>query len=449
MSDEISGGTTLGRLRGLLGMRKSLLIWGIALAAALAVGSTASASSLDQSFGRSGVAVVPAPSPEWQGAVASVVEGGGGRLLAVGTSEDGITVTRLDAEGEIDTSFGAGGLVVTTFGRDIVATAAVRQRDGRLVVVGGGPGGSREGFIALARYMPDGSLDQSFGRKGKVMMSLGVNGGRGTAVALQRGGRIAVAGTARTSTARSEGLVARFRPDGSLDRDFGSNGVVRLGPRTSLQDLRGSIGGRLLVAGGSDGRLLLGKLRFDGRYDRSFGKGGRTLIDVDGGLRCHLGRCAELQALDLDGRRIVAVGRAADESGSYSALIRLRRDGTLDRSRGITRIRQGLVLNLEDIAVRGNDIVAAGYFEGRRSGSVIEVLKFNRDGRPDRGFADAGVFRRQVGYDSTVFSSVFDRNARVVVGGYARPGKPPQGFVESPSPFEDMHMLLMRFTAGN
>jgi uncharacterized delta-60 repeat protein len=441
------GGATLVQLVGLLGMKSSLLIWGISLIAALAAAPTASASSLDPSFGRSGVTVVPTPSPDWQGAVASVVEGGRGRLLVVGTSRIGITVTRLEADGEVDTSYGDDGLVATSFDRDVTATAAVRQRDGRLIVVGGGPSGSRDGFIALARYMPDGSLDQSFGRKGKVVMSLGVNGGRGAAVALQPGGRIVVAGTARTLTARSEGVVARFRSDGSPDRGFGNNGVVRLEPGSSLQDIRATLGGRLLVAGGSDGRLLLGKLQFDGRYYRGFGKGGRTLIDVDGPLRCYLGRCAELQALALDGRRIVAVGRAGDESGSYSALIRLRPNGTLLPSRGVTRIRQGLVLNLEDVAVRGRSIVAAGYLEGRRSGGVIEVLKFNRDGRLDRGFEDAGVFRRQVGYSSTAFSSMFDRNGRVVVGGYARPGDPPGGFVESPSPFENMHMLLMRFTA--
>ena len=427
-------------------MKRFLLAWTIALVPAFVGCSTAAASSLDPSFGRSGVAVVPTPSLEWRGAVSSVVEGGGGRLLAVGTSEEGIMVTRLNADGEVDTSYGDDGLVTTSFGRDIAATAAVRQRDGRLVVVGGG--GSREGFIALVRYMPDGSLDQSFGRKGKVVVSLGVNGGRGTAIALQPGGRIAVAGTARTFIARSEGVITRFRSDGSLDRDFGNNGMIRFGPRSSLQDLRSLLGGRLLVAGGSDGRFLLGKLRFDGQYDRSFGERGRTLIDVDGALRCHQGQCAELRALALDRRRIVAVGWAADKSGSYSALIRLLPDGTLTRPRDIVRIRQGLVSNLEDIAVRGRSVVAAGYFQGRRHGSVIEVLKFNRDGRPDRGFAQSGVFRRRVGYDSAVFSSMFDRNGQVVVGGYTRPGNPPQDFVESPSPFEDMHMLLMRFTTG-
>ena len=75
-------------------------------------------------------------------------------------------------------------------------------------------------------------------------------------------------------------------------------------------------------------------------------------------------------------------------------------------------------------------------------------MKFFRYGRPDRSFGEAGVFTRRVGYDSPVFTTTLQRDGRIVIGGYALTGRPPEGFVEDPDPFEDMQMLLMRFKAG-
>lgn len=431
-------------------MKRFLLTCVLVLVAAVAGTSTAAAANpLDTTFGRKGVTVVPAASYEWRAAVGAVVEDGHG-LLVVGSDEWGIVVTRLEADGRIDASYGRGGLVSTEFGRDIRATSAVLQPDGRLLVVGGGPPGVPEGFMGLARYMPDGSLDPSFGEKGKVMVPLGgFEGGRATGVALQPGGRIVVAGTSRANAKRSQGVVARFLADGSLDRSFDENGLVRLGRKTTLQDLEALPNGRLLAGGRARGRFLLAKLRSDGRPDRSFGMRGRKLIDVDGPLRCHFGQCAEIRALALDRGRIAAVGWVADERSSYSALVRLRPDGTLVRPRGVVRIRRGFDLGFEDVVARRGSIAAAGYFEGfETAGSVVEVVKFHRNGRPDRRFGEAGVFTRRVGYDSPLLTAMLQRDGRVVVGGYALTGSPPEGFVEDPSPFEDMQMLLMRFEPG-
>jgi hypothetical protein len=75
------------------------------------------------------------------------------------------------------------------------------------------------------------------------------------------------------------------------------------------------------------------------------------------------------------------------------------------------------------------------------------VVKFDRNGRPDRDFGEGGVFTRRVGSHSPLLTATLQRDGRVVVGGYALTGSPPGGFVEDPSPFENMQMLLMRFKA--
>src|SRR4051795_4434686 len=64
------------------------------------------------------------------------------------------------------------------------------QRDGKIVVAGGGgiaPEG-REEFGAVARYLPDGTLDRSFGGGDGIVLARSLK--PFTAVALQRDGRI-------------------------------------------------------------------------------------------------------------------------------------------------------------------------------------------------------------------------------------------------------------------
>lgn len=428
-------------------MKRFPIACSLALLAAIATAPAAAASPLDPSFGRGGVAVLPAPSYEWRASVGAVVEDGDG-LLAVGSKEWGFVAARLEADGGIDASYGKGGLVSASFSHDVRATAAVRQPDGRLLVVGGGAGHESQGFMAVVRFMPDGSLDRSFGKKGKVMLPLvGFEGGRATGVALQPGGRIVVAGTTRTRSERPQGVVARFLADGSLDQSFGEDGMVELEKRTTLQDLEALPNGKLLAGGRAGARFLLLKLKPDGRPDRSFGTRGRKLIDVDGPLRCHYGQCAEIRALTVDRGRIAAVGWVSDRRSWYSVLVRLRPDGTLIRPRGIVRLGRGVFLELEDVVARRGSIVAAGHFGTAKGGTAVQVLKFDRDGRRDRRFGEAGVFNRRVGYDSPVLTAMLQRDGRVVVGGYALTGSPSEEPVEAPSFFEDMQMLLMRLKA--
>lgn len=76
--------------------------------------------------------------------------------------------------------------------------------------------------FALARYRPDGDLDSSFGSEGKVLTRFGPDGSaQANAVEILPGGGLIVAG----SVGGSAGL-ARYLPDGSLDPSFSSDGKL-------------------------------------------------------------------------------------------------------------------------------------------------------------------------------------------------------------------------------
>ena len=100
---------------------------------------------------------------------------------------------RYTTAGAIDTTFGVNGKVFTNFiehGRDDYATAATTDANNRLIVVGYTSKDSKYDF-AVARYDANGNLDSSFGA---LKFDLGSNDDWAKAVAIQSDGKIVIAG---------------------------------------------------------------------------------------------------------------------------------------------------------------------------------------------------------------------------------------------------------------
>jgi uncharacterized delta-60 repeat protein len=225
--------------------------------------------ALDTSFGTRGVATYGAPFEEEVGLALGLqpdgkvlVAGRGGRE-ALGRG----IVVRFTADGQLDTTFGQAGravvegqfesraLVVEPDGAFVVSGEQgpgsflarfnaqgtpdldfrpprssvflqvgplVRQPDGRLVVGGVGVQDNR-GSFGLMRFLPDGTVDSTFGQSGRVVTP--VRGAdRVRALALQQDGRLVAVGEAGGSL--SQVGMARYLPDGSLDSSFGTGGTI-------------------------------------------------------------------------------------------------------------------------------------------------------------------------------------------------------------------------------
>jgi len=112
------------------------------------------------------------------------------------TGED-FAVARYNANGTLDKTFGVGGKVQTDFpGLAAVASSVVIQPDGKILVAGGAfPLFTFLGDFKVVRYNLDGSLDSSFGNGGIVTTSFPGQGSYAFAVALQPDGKIIAAGT--------------------------------------------------------------------------------------------------------------------------------------------------------------------------------------------------------------------------------------------------------------
>jgi len=133
-------------------------------------------------------------------------------------------LVRCNSDGTLDTTFGSGGILTTHLSgdgiaRDDYAAAIMLDYLGRIVAVGGCPSDCGAFEFEVARYNSDGSLDTTFGAGGIVVTQLGNAGSNNLsqAVAIDALGRIVAAGSSDDYAA-----LVRYNPDGTLDRSFDS-----------------------------------------------------------------------------------------------------------------------------------------------------------------------------------------------------------------------------------
>jgi uncharacterized delta-60 repeat protein len=176
--------------------------------------------SLDPTFGTAGQLTLPLPQSF---AAYDAALQADGKLVIAGTygppgSLD-FGLVRLLPSGAPDPSFGGDGLVNVDFGGDERGTSLILLTDGRVIV-----GGSRNSDVALARYLADGSVDATFGTGGLATADPGASDSAAGLILLPNGNLI-VAGSRGASSA-ADFFLARFLPDGALDTSFGYGGFL-------------------------------------------------------------------------------------------------------------------------------------------------------------------------------------------------------------------------------
>lgn len=160
----------------------------------------------------------------------------GDKVIAAGTSEQGgkrFFVARLDNKGLLDTTFGSGGFTQIAFPADATPQSVHVLADGRVLVVG-----DTANKVVIARLDAAGVLDTSFGGTGKVTVDVGAPIVATTARSvLDASGRIVVSASIG---AAGDIVVARVLPTGAPDTTFGTGGHVTatLGAAGVAQNVR-------------------------------------------------------------------------------------------------------------------------------------------------------------------------------------------------------------------
>jgi uncharacterized delta-60 repeat protein len=320
------------------------------------------------------------------------------------------------APGDLDLSFGNGGIVITpiTDAANLYdePNSMLVQPDGKIVVCGqviysDDKSGYPVSFF-LARYDPNGTLDASFGTNGKVVAPIGGSGGGvyvGQNIALQPDGKIVAVG--HSWGLGSSFAVFRYNPDGTLDASFGTGGrvVAVAGIAGGAYDVALQPNGKIVVIGGAWGNgedMNFAVVRYnpDGSLDNSFGTGGKVITPVGNG---NVYDYADAVVLQSDGKIVVVGTTAVIGVSPYDfALVRYNTDGSLDSGFGtngkiVHSITNGHDL-ARDVALQpdGKIVVAGGDGLGGGGGSVI--VRYNANGSTDTGFAANGIFTTEGGF---------------------------------------------------
>jgi uncharacterized delta-60 repeat protein len=298
------------------------------LGAALSSASGAQAAGFDDTFGSNGTVFTSVSPLSDRYLNATRAPGGGtynvGYTTVAGTDR-AFLLTRVDANGELVSSFGTGGVAsvnvvtgpfapppagTTPTGAAEIARGVVVQSDGKIVVSGqaetppsAGKPDSRDIDVYVARFNANGTLDGTFGTAGvkRIDLSNGVgagntlNGDQSYGLMLRGDGRIAIVtskGLDSGEAGRTDRDIAivQLLPSGEIDPAFGTAGIattrnagVSENPRQGIIQADGKIVSTSYgsVTGGQT-RPWIYRFNADGTTDTTFGTAGVASGEVGG-----------------------------------------------------------------------------------------------------------------------------------------------------------------------
>jgi len=344
-------------------------------------------------------------------------------LLAIGLV---FNVNRAQAQaGTLDTTFGSGGTVTTSFADGVAGVGAFEQSNGDIVAVAQVNFVNNQGTgIGLVRYTSTGALDTTFGTDGITNTTFTGFTFNPFGFAVQKNGDILVAGEALSSVGRSEFGLARYTSNGILDTTFGTNGLVTtvVGPRPDIATaLLLQPNGKIVMAGFEKGqdhffppKMSMVRYNSNGSLDTTFGTRGISLVtDVVTG--------PDALALLSDGNYL-AVGPFGNQKTGVVA--ELNSKGVLQSKVTAGRVVAALSSSQGGLSPtifepNGDYVVAttACTFHSQCRGTRIGVTRFLETGKTDTTF-NATVESFNPRQTTSVAKAVaLQANGQIVIGG--------------------------------
>ena len=348
-----------------------------------------------------------------------------------------LITNRLSAQ-ELDNTFGNSGIVNTSIGMIYdECNSIIQQSDGKIIAAGKTiiPNGIDSSHFAMSviRLNPNGSLDNSFGIDGKVI--LGVDSiSEAQSVLVQNDGKIILAGYAVAGD-RYKFAVARLNADGSTDYSFGTEGRVttEIGNTAVAFAARIQPDGKIILAGKTwsgiqpeekmilaghaqksyDYNFAIARYTCNGVLDSTFG--------VDGIVNTFFEYDDEIYALGLqpDGK-IVATGITGFGYNYNFAIARYNSDGSLDSSFGTngkviedlgTQFdipKSILIQNDGKIIISGNVYFGNNYFV---------LVRYKANGNKDETFGTNGISVSEIDYDGASSASILQNDGKILLAG--------------------------------
>ncbi len=335
--------------------------------------------------------------------------------------------------GVLDQTFGVGGKVIIPADSTATTKAVVIQSDGK-IISGTSTTINNIQYLTLIRYHTDGSFDTTFGINGRINVHPGSFCSLGD-IALQPDGKIIVGGNVSDTTTNNRGgfLLIRYLPNGTLDSTFGNNGMVKTYPQTyyslSLTCIIIKPDGKI-VAGGSISSIAFTEDPFveqylpNGQPDNSFNSNAFYISLPYGNAKSVSNMVAT-----ADGKIIASIeAKMVPANNSSDFLIaKLLANGSNDSSFGKNGINYTDFNNSGDMSygitmLPDSSLVLSGSY--MQSGFYhFALVKYTPNGKVDSSFGTNGrVTTRLSGKSSAVNKIITDPSGKLIVCGYAYSG---------------------------
>ena len=332
-------------------------------------------------------------------------------------------LSRLLPNGQPDSSFGVNGRIIDSFVR---AYAIALKPDGKILLTGATTDSSQD--VILIRYSASGSIDNSFGVNGKVITSFKIPPGAlwgtdvSTAVFVLPNGKILQGGYSLHGSSDYYFSNTRFLPNGTVDSTYGINGQAHMRAnvyinfdindgytweRTPLQSLLDS-SQRLVVADET------GVVRFkqNGDIDSSFGLYG--LASFQGYFQWSSG------LVQPDGKMVFSSLYYLNGSPTIVVLNRLNVDGSRDTSfKMIPIVKPPFIPDvlISKIILLPNGQYAFLFKTKYRqvaANTTWGIARINSNGTPDSAFGINGILYTD---DPLSYGAAFQPDGKLIAGG--------------------------------
>lgn len=399
----------------------------------------ANAQVLDTTFGTDGYNFTN-PSTVWDRAGNIFVEQDNSMII-LGNIGPGAkrAIYKLNADGNLDNSFGSSGVTITQNQSSHFQT--LKLSNGKYLTVGNVGYMYNQNFFA-ERFNADGTLDTAFGDGGKVAVNMGYPTTVETidmaysAVELPDG-KIILCGWAEYGYPKKRSCLLKLNQDGTVDTTFGTNGKLyfTLNTGTSQERANGMniflwnnkivVAGRGRITDTSESTtgindMYVVRLNLNGTYDTTFGNNGKLLFNL--GYSSDYGAAVQ----DASGN-IYITGWVYSNATSETWVAKISPAGQLVSGFGNNGIAKRKIVagaqseGSNTIVLGNNGIYVGGnfYFSGALSDYDWMYLgKFNFDGTPDLSFGTNGLFRLSGTFNvRRMFGMKFDNNRRLIIAG--------------------------------
>ena len=381
---------------------------------------------LDLSFGTNGINYVGVPT--YENYIRDLAIQDDDKIVVVGfINSNHFLIGRFNANGSTDNSFGDNGEIFFEFPNNNFAhskTVGI-QSDGK-IIVGGPSGATPTEKFTLVRFDSNGVLDQTFGQDGIVLTNTNNMSYFARDLVIQPDDKIIMTGSSMHSN-YSHATIVKYMVDGELDPTFADQGILDLdlGSESECHSVKLQSDTKIVAivyTSIADDEIGVIRVNTDGSMDSDFGTDGIVMTNLSLDPDDYV--VANSLAIQSDGKIVIGgyIGNSDPQVNDDFFLVRYAANGILDSTFGnngivFTDVNTDSKDRLQDILIQSDGKILV---TGRsQSGSEYDfaMVRYNADGSLDPSFGNQGVALSDF-YDDYGYSLGIQSNKKIILGGF-------------------------------